>query len=111
MSPIVAAARSPQVSSPVGRGRTEGSGEGTKLTVPTPIRSLTLALSHGEREQRLALNQYCVHQPDFVFHQTPLAGMPVRSTLRGAVSSFQVLSALLTAWKGSRDTNSPWPCW
>ena len=31
------------------------------------------------------------------FHQTPLAGMPVRSTLRGAVSSFQVLSALLTA--------------
>ena len=35
--------------------------------------------------------------------------MPVRSTLRGAVISFQVDSALLTAAKGSRLTNSPWP--
>lgn len=42
--------------------------------------------------------------------QTPLTGMPVRSTLRGAVSSFQVDRALLTAWNGSRLTNWPWPC-
>ena len=29
-------------------------------------------------------------------HQTPLAGLPVRSTLRGAVSSFQVERAFVT---------------
>ena len=38
---------------------------------------------------------------------TPLAGMPERSTLRGAVISFQVDSALETAVTGSRLTNSP----
>ena len=42
-------------------------------------------------------------------HQTPLAGMPLRSTLRGAVRSFQVDSALVTAGNGSRATNLPWP--
>ena len=40
---------------------------------------------------------------------TPLGGMPVRSTLLGAVSSFQVESARFTAWNGSRATNWPWP--
>ena len=35
--------------------------------------------------------------------------MPERSTLRGAVISFQVLSARLTGFCASRATNWPWP--
>ena len=44
-------------------------------------------------------------------HQTPVAGMPARSILRGAVISFQVERARLTGFFASRPTNSPWPGW
>ena len=44
-----------------------------------------------------------------LFDQTPRAGMPVRSTLRGEVSSFHVESALFTGFFASRFTNWPWP--
>src|SRR3954451_6624518 len=43
-------------------------------------------------------------------HHTPVAGMPVRSILRGAVISFHCDKARLTAPFGSRGTNCPWPC-
>ena len=42
-------------------------------------------------------------------HQTPLAGMPLRSTGRGAVSPFHVDSAFDTGPAGARATNSPCP--
>ena len=41
--------------------------------------------------------------------QTPVAGIPVRFTGRGAVNSFQDDSALLTGPLASRWMNSPWP--
>ena len=48
------------------------------------------------------------HQPGRRPH-TPLAGMPLRATGRGAVSAFQVESDRLTAPDGGRATNSPCP--
>ena len=41
-------------------------------------------------------------------HHTP-AGMPLRSTLRGAVSSFQADSAVLTGALAGRSTKRPCP--
>src|SRR5690606_9414785 len=47
--------------------------------------------------------------PSASIHQTPVAGIPDRSTLRGATISFHWLSARFTGFLASRATNLPCP--
>ena len=74
----------------------------------SPRRSLSPGGAVGLREAKSGRGGLePAHVTKQVAH-TPVAGMPVRCTARGAVISFQVERARLTAPRGSRATN--WPC-